>query len=206
MNQATVASTTTASSPARARSVHEGRIEVWSRDPSMVREAAWGTSARTWNGRVTAGPRQKVRRGLTLIFANAAAPGAARNTGGRSSNERRRSASSALSVASSGTLPRLSSARSWPAPRLPRDVRGTSSVKTSLNGSISSVPSSTADPAGSSFEVARTPKGIAPAGTWDDRGGATTMLAVPSAPGKSDNDGGSMVVQGLASPRISRLS
>jgi hypothetical protein len=142
-----------------------GRIDSWTRVPSTVTGVGPIESSTTWNGRVWEGPRQKVRRGFTASLAKVAVPGSAVMPGGRSSNSSSRSGSTALSVPLIGALPRLSMARSCDAPRLPRDVRGASSAKTSLKAPISSAPSSTTDPSGSSFETTWTPNGSCPAGT-----------------------------------------
>ena len=100
-------------------------------------------------------------------------------------------------------LPRLSTASSWVAPRLPREERGTSSANVSLKGATLSTPSSTADPAGSSWERARIPKGRSPDGVVEARGGAKETTALPSAPGNSESAGGSAVANAPGSPRTS---
>jgi len=99
-------------------------------------------------------------------------------------------------VAFTAALPRLSIARLCVAARLPVEVRGSSSVNVSANTATESVPSSTALPAGSSWEVARMPNTTGPAGTDARRGGANRTTARPSVPGKSDRVGGSTVSPG----------
>ncbi len=67
---------------------------------------------------------------------------------------------------------------------------GTSSACGSWNAPTVTEPSSTAEPAGSSRERARSPNGTRPDGVDAARGGANTTLASPSAPGNRLRDGG----------------
>ena len=77
----------------------------------------------------------------------------------------------------SGALPRLSMATSYGARCRPRAVRGTSSAVRSEEGGDLDDPSSTVEPAGSSWEATRTPKGTVPALTPELRGGRNRMVA-----------------------------
>src|SRR4029079_14150246 len=64
-------------------------------------------------------------------------------------------------------------------------------------------PSSTAEPAGSSRDRARSPNGTRPDGVDAARGGANTTFASPSAAGNRLRDGGASGAQPAESPRTS---
>ena len=117
-----------------ARANHGGSTASWSSAPSRVTGGAPSERTTSWNGRVFGDPRQKRLTGLTWTLANAAIPGSTTTPGGLTSNSRLRSTSAASTSAFRRTLPRLSTARSWLAERLPREVRGTSSANGSWNG------------------------------------------------------------------------
>ena len=185
---------------------HGGRIDSCSSVPSSVIGRPPSGLTNSWKGRVFGWPRQKRLAGLTRILAKAAMPGSTTTAGGLTSNLRLRSASVASISADRRWLPRLSTARSCDPELEPREVRGTSSAYGSRKPPTSTVPSSTADPAGSSRERTRRPKGSEPAGVVAARGGRNTAFAAPSAPGNSDRVGGSTAAHAPASPRTSSVN
>ena len=193
-------------SASRAFRNHDGSMDSWSSVPSIVIGVPPSGRTNSWNGRVFGWPRQNRLTGLTLTFAKPAIPGSTTTPGGLMSNLSCRSASVPSTSAFRRALPRLSTARSCVPVRDPRDVRGASSANGSENAPTAIVPSSTADPAGSSLDRARSAYGTTPAVVEARRGGRSTSLAVPSTPGNSETTGGSVDAQPAASPRTSSVN
>ena len=203
MSTSAISSTISASSALKNQ---DGSIDSWSSVPSMVIGTPPSGLTNSWNGRVLGWPRQNRLTGLTRTLAKPAMPGSTRTPGGLMSNFRLRSASVPSTSALRRALPRLSIARSWVPVREPREVRGASSANGSRNDPTLIVPSSTADPAGSSRERARMPYGTTPAGVEAARGGRKTSLAVASAPGKREMTAGSAAAQAAESPMTSSVN
>src|SRR5262249_20264294 len=65
------------------------------------------------------------------------------------------------------------------------------------------VPSSTTAASGYSDGITRTPNGMSPAGTRDERGGRKVIVTVPAVPGYSDSIGGSMLTHSAGTPTTS---
>ena len=65
----------------------------------------------------------------------------------------------ALTVTSDGALPRFATTTWWRPTREPRDVCGTTSAATAVNGVTEIRPSSTAEPDGSAAGRTRMPNG-----------------------------------------------
>ena len=190
-------------SASTAGSSQVGRIDSWSSVPSETTGSPFSGATMTWKGTVLGEPRRNVSFGATSMRVKVAVPGSVTIAAGSALNFRTWSGSLNRMSALTRWFPRLSTASSNVALRLPRLVRGNSSAVVSSKPPTAIVPSSTMEPSMSSLETTRTPNGTSPAAIFDDFGGLNTTRAVPSAPGNRLSTAGSTTAHGPASPMTS---
>ncbi len=113
----------------------------------------------TWNGRCFSGPNGNGSSTSTRMPKPTFASGATTARGGWTASFRRASGSSAVTATSDEALPRFAT-MTWCLPTLlPREVTGTMSAATFVNGVTEIRPSSTVEPAGSAAGRTRIPNG-----------------------------------------------
>jgi hypothetical protein len=132
-----------------------------------------------------------------------ARPGGTWKLGVRVSKSTLLSCTVACTAAVTVVLPKLSTTSRGFARRHPRTITGSSSARTSVNGTTETLPSGTVTTSGASTGLTRTPYGCGPAAGSGPRCGANVSRTVPVVPGYSRSVAGSAVHHRAGSPTTS---
>jgi hypothetical protein len=127
-------------------------------------------------------------------------PGSTPTDGGLKRAVSRRPLSAAVRRQVAGVLPRFSTTTSYDALRRPCRIDCTTVTLRSEKASTRTTASAVTAASGSWWGTTRRSSGVAPAGTFGDRGGASVTVTAATPPAGSSSSAGSAVAQVAQSP------